>query len=134
MGRSVDAMKLVDTDILIDVSRKVQEAIGVIDRLRDTGIVLSVSSITEMELIVGCRNKKELREAREFLDEFEILHLSESISLRAVELVERFHLSHGLSLPDALIGATAIMHDIELLSKNVRHFDMIEELKVSRPY
>jgi len=45
-----------------------------------------------------------------------------------------FHKSHGLVIPDALIAATAVTNNLELVSNNVRHFAMIPELRLHRPY
>ena len=52
-------MTLVDTDILIDAARGIQAAI---DYLADLAAneTPAISAITEMELIVGCRDKAEL--------------------------------------------------------------------------
>jgi predicted nucleic acid-binding protein len=43
-------------------------------------------------------------------------------------------LSHGLQIPDALIGATALEHQLTLLTKNTRHLQVIPRLVVHRPY
>jgi predicted nucleic acid-binding protein len=45
-----------------------------------------------------------------------------------------YHKSHGLVIPDAFIAATALVHNLELASDNERHFKMIPELAVKRPY
>lgn len=42
----------------------------------------------------------------------QIIALSESITARAMQLIDRYALSHGLRLADALIGATALEHKI----------------------
>ena len=47
---------LIDTDILIDVGRGIDKAIYFIDNY-SSEYKLAVSIVTEMELIVGCRNK-----------------------------------------------------------------------------
>jgi len=78
-----------------------------------------------MELVEGCRNKRELMETIEFLGEFNLIHLSEQISQKAIELIESYKLSHGLLIPDAIIAATAIMMNSELFSKNARHFKLM---------
>jgi predicted nucleic acid-binding protein len=44
--------------------------------------------------------------------------------------VERHFLSHSLQLADALIGATALVYDLHLLTGNVKHYRMINELKM----
>ena len=51
---------LIDTDILIDVGRDVQDAIDYLKRIEAQSSI-GISVITELELIVGCRNKRELR-------------------------------------------------------------------------
>jgi predicted nucleic acid-binding protein len=48
--------------------------------------------------------------------------------------MQRFYLSHGLLIPDALIAATALDYGVTLYTKNVRHFLMIPGLTVVRPY
>ena len=51
---------LIDTDVLVDASRGVQEAVAYLAGVEDqTDLITTV--VTEMELIVGCRNKSELR-------------------------------------------------------------------------
>ena len=49
---------LVDTDILIDAARKDHVAVNRL-KIEEERSTLYVSSITQMELIVGCRNKSD---------------------------------------------------------------------------
>ena len=46
------------------------------------------------------------------------------------ELVEKYSLSHKLSLPDALIAATAIVYGIELFTLNQKDFKFIKQVKL----
>ena len=48
---------VVDTDILIDAGRGIESAVAFLER-REYMMILSVSVITAMELLVGCRDKK----------------------------------------------------------------------------
>ncbi|MBW4484224.1 MAG: type II toxin-antitoxin system VapC family toxin [Tildeniella torsiva UHER 1998/13D] len=121
------ASVLVDTDILIDVANKDANAITRLKRESQTA-QLAVSSITAMELVVGCRNKAEQQTLEQFLAKFQILPLSSEISERATVLLTTYYLSHGLLIADALIAATAIAHNVPLLSKNQRDFRFIQEL------
>jgi predicted nucleic acid-binding protein len=57
---------LVDTDILIDAGRKVIAAIGYLEHMEQQ-TTLGISVITQMELMVGCRNKREWRLLDRFL-------------------------------------------------------------------
>ena len=48
--------------------------------------------------------------------------------------MESFCLSHGMQIPDALIASTALQHGLPIYTENVRHFQMIPQLVVIRPY
>jgi predicted nucleic acid-binding protein len=118
---------LVDTDVLIDVANN-----DTIAKARLTtesqNFALSVSTITIMELTVGCRNKSELQILNRFLAQFQVLTLTSQIGNCATQLLQDYFLSHGLLIADALIAATAIENQVSLLSKNQRDFRFIQEL------
>lgn len=120
---------LVDTDILIDVTNN-EEAAKQRLTTESQRYTLCVSVVTVMELTVGCRNKAEQQALDKFLTQFEIEPLTETISMQAVELIETYTLSHGLLIPDALTGATALSNGIGLLSKNQRDYRFISDLNL----
>ena len=95
---------LVDTDILIDVSRGIPTAINRLQSEANNSI-LAISTITQMELIVGCRNKAELQNLEKFLRHYTIIKVNEFISDKAIELLSQHRLSHGLLIPDGFIAA-----------------------------
>ncbi|PYT10333.1 MAG: VapC toxin family PIN domain ribonuclease [Acidobacteria bacterium] len=123
------SLVVVDTDILIDASRAVGEALACLDQLEDRS-ALAVSAVTEMELVVGCRDKVELRALGKFLNRFQVIGLNERISDAAVELLRRYRLSHGLLIADAVIAATALVLDTPLISKNQRDYRFIAGLNL----
>ena len=53
-----DSLVLFDTDVLIDAGCGESEAL---DALQAAEECLAVSVVTEMELVVGCRDKRELQ-------------------------------------------------------------------------
>ena len=120
---------LVDTDILIDVSRSMPTAINRL-KLEANTSTLAISSITQMELIVGCRNKMELQNLEKFLRRYMIIKVNELITDKAIELLSQYRLSHGLLIPDGLIAATAIVNNTPLLSKNQRDYHFISNLNL----
>lgn len=120
---------LVDTDVLIDAGRAVEVAVAQLEMAAQTS-TLAVSAITQMELIVGCRNRVELQILERFLLRFEVVKLNELISDKAIELLRGYRLSHGLLIADALIAATAIVVGTPLLSKNQRDYCFIQELNL----
>ena len=83
-----------------------------------------------MELIVGCRNKNELKQLEKFLEDFEIINLNYEITQKAIELLKEYKLSHGLLIADSLIAASAMILDAPLLTKNQKDFRYIKGLKV----
>jgi predicted nucleic acid-binding protein len=125
-------MIIIDTDVMIDLSHGIQDAENLIEKL--TYDTIAISIITVMEIMRGCRNQKEILSATEFLNLFESIHVSESISQNCVELIARYSTNYGLSIPDAFIAATCIITDSELYTRNIRHFQMIDGLKVTKPY
>jgi predicted nucleic acid-binding protein len=86
-----------------------------------------------MELIQGCRNKKELKQVTAFIrDNFHIVHCDKAISERAIALLHIHAHSHGLRTVDAIIASTALVHKAVLVTGNYRHFDMIKTLDLTR--
>ncbi len=119
---------LVDTDILIDVARNIDAAVQCLERLEHDYHEIAISVITQMELLVGCRNTTEFRHTDQFLQRFHLLPLHAQIGTTATHLLYRYRLSHGLLIPDALIAATAITNQCPLISKNQRDYRFISEL------
>jgi predicted nucleic acid-binding protein len=120
---------LLDTDILVDAGRKVGEAIACLERVEQQS-TLRISIITQMELIIGCRNKAEFRILERFLRRFEVVNLNEAIADTAVALLGRYRLSHGLLIAGALIAATALTVEVPLVTKNQRDYRFIEGLEL----
>lgn len=118
---------LFDTDVLIDAGRGVSDAADTLQRASDSA-ALVISVVTEMELIVGCRNGEELAALDLFLERFDIIHLRPAISRKAVSLLQEFRLSHGLLIADAFIAATAIVEEVPFVSKNQRDYRFIDAL------
>jgi len=122
-------MVVIDTDVLIDVSHKLDKAISYLESL-ETNYRLAISLITQMKLLVGCRNKQEFAILDKFLKRFQVIKLNESISIIAVDLLRQYRLSHGLLIPDALIASTALYLNMDLATKNQRDYRFIENLKL----
>lgn len=122
-------MTIIDTDILIDVGRGVQEAVDHLNVIA-ASMTPTISVVTQMELIVGCQNKSELQKLAKFLEPFQIALLDETISSKAVALLQQYRLSHGLLIADSLIAATAVSLQLPLISKNQRDYRFIPELEL----
>ncbi|WP_234571966.1 type II toxin-antitoxin system VapC family toxin [Rhodohalobacter sp. 614A] len=120
---------LIDTDVLIDYSRGVEKTKGFLKNL-EADHILAISVVTQLELMVGCENKTDLKSLQKFLTNFEIIQLSKSTSEIAVDLFKKYRLSHGVLIPDMLIASTALTLEIPLLSKNRKDFRFIKKLEL----
>lgn len=121
-------MVLCDTDVMIEYLKGNKETKTVLEKIKPENI--SLSSVTIMELYFGALNKKETCQIKRVLLGFDILHLNESISQLAVKLIGTYSKSHGLKIPDALIGATALYSGIKLFTYNDKDFRFIKDLMI----
>ena len=119
---------LIDTDVLIWYLRGNKEAYTLIHSLPN----FCISSVTHMELVQGMRNKDELRTLQKTLKQWNVktIYINEEISAKALFYVEEYFLSHSMQLADALIGATATMYGIKLITANDKHYKIIKELEM----
>src|ERR1700692_3934232 len=115
-------VSLIDTDVMIDLSRENAEAAGYLDSLSDPAI----SIVTAHELIVGARDKRDLSAIDSLVSTYRVIHIDATIGQLAYELLKPYAKSDGLRTFDSLIAATAIEQDCALVSGNRKHFGMIE--------
>jgi tRNA(fMet)-specific endonuclease VapC len=126
-----------DSDVLIAVFGNNPRALQTLRELRHAGI--GVSIVSHAEVFEGAfgypDTHSQLAAHRVFLDQFETLPLSGPI----VEVFARVRSDLrrvGSLIPDMdlLIAATALHHDVTLITRNLRHFDRIAGLRTNRPY
>ena len=83
---------LIDTDVMIDVSRAHPSATEYLDSLADPAI----SIVTAQELIVGARDKRDLAGIDSLVAAFPVVHIDVSIGQLAYDLLKRYAKSDGL--------------------------------------
>jgi predicted nucleic acid-binding protein len=113
-------MILCDTNILIHAFNGKTNTIQELNNIGYSNIVLS--AVTVMELLQGMGNKTELAQMKKKLKYFDVIQFDDLISEKAIELIENFRLSHNLQIPDAIIGATATVHQIPFFTYNIKDF------------
>ncbi len=119
---------LIDTDVLVLHTRGNLAAAQRLNSLQQW----QISIVTYMELAQGCSDKPNLARLKKGLAARNVvtLQITPAISQRAADLVDALALSHGMRLADALIAATAIEHNVPLLTGNFKHFSPVDELTV----
>ena len=122
-------MILLDTNILIEIYRDNINIASIVDRMQD----IAVCDVVRAELFYGARDKRELQEISADLADLTVFPILPQISGMAVNLVKTYCLSHKLEFADALIAATAILHNVELFTLNRKDFAYIPNLKLYEP-
>jgi predicted nucleic acid-binding protein len=104
---------LFDTNILIDYLNAVDEAKTEFNLYDQKAI----SIVTWMEVLVGA--DPDVADAtRRFLGGFQLLGLDAAVAEKAVQLRQ----AHRMRLPDAIIWATADVHDMLFVTRNTKDF------------
>lgn len=121
-------MILCDTNILIEFYKN--NSI-IVNELRLIGVErLSISVVTQAELYYGALNKVELLKIQKHLNLLHNFSIDNQVSIQFIQLMERYALSHKLTIPDALIAATALVNNVDLYTLNVKDFRFIEGINL----
>jgi predicted nucleic acid-binding protein len=122
------AESIVDANVLIALLRgneRLRTFLETLDAAVDTTIYV--------EVIQGAKNKTEVALIEKTLKTFPLIHFDESISLRTIDLIRNYSMSHGLYLADAIIAATCLEKKLTLVTLNSKDFRFIKDLKVRLP-
>lgn len=115
---------LIDSDILIEVSRARDAAVLTRwDQLSRSDIPLLCSPVTIAELWHGARPQEHAALSALF-SAIRAIPIDATIGIRAGEYLRLFSKSHHVELGDALIAATVSIHNLELWTRNRRHYPM----------
>lgn len=120
---------LIDTSILIDHLRKTQKDKTVFYQ-RASQYDCLISAVTEFEFSIGSTPQNR-RFTEELLVKLPVLPFDSTCVKIAAEIYRELKAKNQLiSLPDIFIAATAITHDLQLLTLNQKHFERVENLKL----
>jgi predicted nucleic acid-binding protein len=115
---------LIDSDVLIEVSRARDDAIlARWDELSRGDAVILCTPVNIAELWQGVRPQ----ERKALADLFAVMTcipIDAEIGRQAGEYLNQYAKSHSVELGDALIAATASIHNVQLWTRNRRHYPM----------
>ena len=115
---------LIDSDILIEVSRARDNIIlAQWDALGRGSTVLLCSPVTVAELWHGARPGDE-KILQILFGAVRCVPIDIEIGQRAGAYLRQYAKSHSVELGDALIAATASIHNLQLWTRNRRHYPM----------
>jgi len=126
-----DRLCLIDTDILSYILKRRENVYHNASEYLKTHKKFTISCITYYECLRGYKAVsalKRLRVFHEFLNITNILYLDQPVLEKAGEIYA--FLKQRGKIPgefDILIGATAISHNLILITNNERHYRLLEE-------
>lgn len=88
------------------------------------------SIITKIELLGFNQTQTEEKQARLLLSALQELELTGAIAEQTIQLRK----SHKIKLPDAAIAATAIVHQLSLITRNTSDFTRVVGLSCIDPF
>jgi predicted nucleic acid-binding protein len=116
---------LLDTTILVDYFRDLAPAVTFIEALDEPPLL---STINVAELYAGVRDGDERQRLDGALAVFRALDVTVEIAREGGLLRRRWGPSHGVGLADALIAATAQAHALGVVTRNRKHFPMLDDI------
>ncbi len=122
---------LLDTDVVIELMREVDDVVAWAGAHRDKAIGMSM--LVRAEVLAGAGSRQEQDEIHRELRKYATIHIAPVDSRQAVEWFEQFHLSHGLGIVDCLIAASSVRLGKPLYTFNMKHFRAIPGLDAAAP-
>ncbi len=119
---------LIDTNVIIDnFGNKLPEKAKVFLNRFDP----VVSAVTKIE-VLGWRNatKEQLNPLYAFMKIATVLPIDEAVIEKTIAIRQE----KKIALGDAIIAATALVHDRILISRNISDFKEIQSLQIINPY
>jgi predicted nucleic acid-binding protein len=92
---------------------------------------MAASTINKMEVLgFNFPNSDDSIPFEDFFKTVTILPLFDEIETKTIEIRRKMK----IKLPDAIIAATALVHDLTLISRNLKDFNRIDNLVVIDPF
>ena len=119
---------LLDTNICIFY---IKNHSHIVDKIKKVGFnACCISEITLAELLFGAENSQHIVKNRTAVqniqNNFEIIPIFEALDIYAKEKARLRKIGTPVDDFDLLIGATAIAHDLTMVTNNIKHFDRLE--------
>lgn len=121
---------VVDTGVFIDYLRSKDKAKTILQGLPENS-ELYISSVTLYELYMGATNERKWLDVKLLTEDIPVLSFTKSIAERAALTYQELKKENMIiEFRDIFIAATAITHDMPVLTRNKKHFTRVKGLKL----
>jgi predicted nucleic acid-binding protein len=124
-------MRLLDTDVLIDIQREHDPAVAWFAGLNE---LPAVPGYVVMELVQDAPSIRRVRKALKLVAPLPVVWPNEVDCNRALSDFAVYLRKHGLGLLDALIAACEVGRSATLCTFNIKHYRVIPNLLTEQPY
>lgn len=127
---------LFDTDWIIDGLKGQQDAVGLLRSLGRGGAAVSVISLAELYegAFATADPVREFTRARRFLSGFKVLDITRPVAEHFAQQRASLRRQGRLITDfDLLIAATALTHNLTIVTRNIHHFARIGGLMLYQP-
>lgn len=129
-------MYLIDTDYVVDWLKGQQPARALLEVLAPDGLAISIITYGEVYegIYYGTKPQEYTHGFQQFLRGANVLPLTRRIMQRFARVRGELRRT-GLIIgdPDILIVATALYHELVVVTRNIRHFERIPGLTLYQP-
>jgi predicted nucleic acid-binding protein len=116
-----------DTNTIIYYIKGEERVVEILDRLFSQPQPIYVSAITELELFSFSKmSSQEVERIEEILKTLAVIPVDSRIARIAGSLRQKYH----LKVPDSAIAATALFTGTTLVTRNIKDFKKIPNLKI----
>ena len=124
---------VIDTDIIIDLLRKVDDAKKFFKKIENNEFKAYYSTITELELFTGKTSQS--TEEEKIIDDLLSLMIRVELDKNIARKAGLIRKKYDISIADSIIIATALAKNIKtIVTRNKKHFEKIKEVYILVPY
>ena len=121
---------VVDTGVFINYLRTKDKSTTILQKLSDEA-ELYISSITLYELYMGATSPQKWLDVKILTDDIPELVSSKNIAEKAAIIYQELKKENKIiEFKDIFIAATALIHDLPVLTTDIKHFTRVNGLKL----
>ncbi len=129
-------MKILDTDIIIAILRKHEEALEKLTQVQESDDEIATTVFNEQEVLYGpvkYKLQEQIESAKAFFNEINILIYERICIPNTVEIIIDLE-NRGLPIGtmDELIAGICLTYSAAIVTRNTDHFSRIPKLKVEK--